>query len=169
MFKKAFLSVGLLSSMVTTAVVAGQEEQQLLIVNPNGVLTFTHPQGTIYGAEFFVNGRAIGAYGYLPPKVEEIGSNGRDDFYLLSAGTGGSGCSEVLSVIKVNEDGYQFSDLMNACGGYIEYKLIGGDNSIEIRALERDESSVNYIVGQDTLKISSPQYPDFSGGEFFEK
>ena len=80
MFKKALLTVGLLSSMASTALVAGQEEQQLLIVNPNGVLTFTDIEGSMYGAEFFINGQSIGSYGYLTPEVEEIGSNGSDDF-----------------------------------------------------------------------------------------
>jgi hypothetical protein len=166
MFKKALLIASLLPCFVTPATADSKDE--VLIVDPNGVLTYSPGTDDSIG-KLALNGRVFDLDVYLTPSVESLGTNGYDNFYALSLPTGGSACYEEVSVIKVNDDGYHFSQLMSACGGVRKYTLSDEEYAVIVDAVERDETRVRYKVDQWDLKISVTNYSDYQDGrELFE-
>ncbi|WP_075179491.1 hypothetical protein [Neptunomonas phycophila] len=163
MFKKALLIASLLPGLVTSAIADSRDE--VLIIDPNGVLTYTPTTEDSLG-KLALNGRVLDVDVYWPPEVESLGTNGYDNFYALSLPTGGSACLEKISVIKVNDDGYHFSQLMSACGGVRKYTLSDEEYAVIVDAIERDEETrVRYKVDQWDLKISVTNYSDYQGTE----
>jgi hypothetical protein len=166
MFKKALLIASLLPCFVTPATADSKDE--VLIVDPNGVLTYSPRTDDSFG-KLALNGRVFDLEVYWSPSVENLGTNGYDNFYALSIPTGGRACVEEVSIIKVNEEGYHFSQLMSACGGVRKYSLSNEEYAVIIDAREGDEETrVRYKVDQYDLKISVTSYSDYQGKDLFE-
>lgn len=67
------------------------------------------------------------------------------DYLVLRGVTGGSGCAEVLSIVKLTEGAASFSPSLNACGGVDNVEFNNG--VVTVTAFERDESTkVEYLL-----------------------
>lgn len=90
-------------------------------------------------------------------KSEWVGVDGKllgifdgKNYLVLRGGTGGNGCAEVLSIVKISKDDVNFSPSLNACGGVENVEFNNG--VITVIALERDEKTrVKYTINGEKI------------------
>lgn len=90
--------------------------------------------------EYTFNGKKIGTTDLVGLEAKFLGSSKDTDFFVVKGSTGGSACSEVLSIISVKNDYLVFSPQINACGGIvsIDYKERRIPR-VNVKVLDRDE------------------------------
>lgn len=163
MFKKILLTAFI--SLPCYAEVA----QSLLISSEYGVLTSQRDGGMAEGF-LLINGKKVGIVGHHEPQVTPLGKSEDKDYYLISIATGGSGCSESMTLVEVGKEGYHFSNAINACGGFVDASIDYKNNVVKVNTLDRRDSRESYTVhlGSD-LRVELEDTPDFESRDFFHE
>ena len=95
----------------------------------------------VFGEQTYkLNGQELGRSQWLEVTAVLVGKSDNASFVMLKGGTGGSGCLEVASIVKIQDGKAEFSPALNACGGVTDYSFHDGITSVT--ALERDERTL---------------------------
>lgn len=113
---------------------------------------------SIYGTyEFSFNGKKLGTSELAGLEVKPLGNSEDADYFLLKAGTGGSACAEVFSVVRATNNYLVFSPVIDACGGIETVKLIDDRDVKRVRAIvyDRDRTtSTRYDIHGSTVLMN---------------
>jgi len=107
--------------------------------------------------EYTFNGKKLGVTELVALEAKLIGSSKDTDYFLVKGSTGGSGCAEVLSIIRVTNDYLVFSPRISACGGIVSVDYVGDRSVIHVnvKILEIDEQTkVRYEVVGSTVLVN---------------
>ncbi|GAA5526214.1 hypothetical protein Maes01_02813 [Microbulbifer aestuariivivens] len=119
----------------------------------------------MYSQTYNIGNEKIGRTEYLTVNAKRLKSDAGRTLVAITGSVGGSGCSEVVSIATIVEEGVYFSPALNACGGVNEIYIDNG--VVIIQALERDEiTPITYKVKGDWA--SENNGPLTSGYKFIE-
>lgn len=119
-------------------------------VNARNVITtsfgdFQIEADGLYYQSYKLGGKSLGNSEFLEVDGQLLGMSDGSNYIVLRGVTGGSGCAEVLSIVKLSEREASFSPALNACGGVDNVEFNNG--VVTVTAFERDEiTKVEYLV-----------------------
>ncbi len=92
-----------------------------------------------------LNGKPVGKSEWIDVDGKLLGMSKGANYIVVRGFVGGSGCSEVLSIVKITESQAEFSPALNACGGVDSVDFDNG--VVTVSAFERDGSTkVQYVI-----------------------
>ncbi|EGR1226424.1 hypothetical protein NX625_004664 [Vibrio parahaemolyticus] len=128
---------------LTTLVVACSVNARNVITTSFG--DFQIEADGLYYQSYKLNGKSLGNSEFLEVDGQLLGMSDGSNYIVLRGVTGGSGCAEVLSIVKLSEREASFSPALNACGGVDNVEFNNG--VVTVTAFERDETTkVEYLV-----------------------
>ncbi|EKF9814180.1 hypothetical protein O1D41_003546 [Vibrio cholerae] len=119
-------------------------------VNAQNIITTSFGDFQIEAADlhyqtYKFNGKSLGYSEFLEVDGQLLGMSNGSDYIVLRGVSGGSGCAEVLSIVKLSEGQAYFSPALDACGGVDNVEFNNG--VVTVTAFERDETTkVEYLV-----------------------
>lgn len=117
----------------------------------------------VYGQQTYaINDKKLGTSMLYAPTAELIGSDKNAVYVLVKGGTGGSGCLEVMSVVRISEGNGEFSEGLTACGGLQNVEFDDGVTTLTV--LERDErtKTIYQVIDSKVIENGKVKKDGFS-------
>lgn len=117
----------------------------------------------VYGQQTYaINDMKLGTSMLYEATAELIGSDKNAVYVLVKGGTGGSGCLEVMSVVRISEGNGEFSKELNACGGLQNVEFDDGVTTLTV--LERDErtKTIYQVIDSKVIENGKVKKDGFS-------
>lgn len=157
MFKKILL----LALFSSTA--AADIENKVWISSEHGVLTSQYGDG-IEDANVLINGVKIGVVSDGDPLVDYLGEVQGSSYYIIAGMASYRGCMDRTVVVRVSDNGFEFSPLIEVCSGYKSAHITDDKGSIIINMILSDDV---YKVNLNDLNAKVEGYPDYEPSSYF--